>query len=483
VTLSALLVEPAFHTAPGYARTLGPEVADLARLAGFGPDPEQELALDDLFALDANGRAAAFEFAVICARQNLKTGLFKQATLGWLFITDQRLVVWSAHEFSTSQEAFRDMTELIEGCPQLSRRVRRIYRGNGEESIELVDNRRLIFKARTKGGGRGLTGDKVVLDEAFALQPIHMGALLPTLTARPDPQVVYGSSAGLVDSAVLRGVRDRGRPGTSPRLAYMEWGTEPGGCVEPECSHLPGVVTGCMLDDVSAWRRANPQLGGRIDVETLEAHRQAMPAHEFAREFLGWWDKPAELDPVVDMVKWDRLANARAKLLPGRVALSVAVSNDRAWGSIGVAGPAARGRVLLMVRSGRGSGWLVDEVVRLKAKHKPVEIALDPATQAGALIPALEAARVDVTSVGSREMGQACGAFLNAIDEGERFTHTHQAQLDTAVAAAGTRDVGDAQRWDTRSNVDLSPLVAVTIAAQSYAKHALADYQVLDSFY
>jgi hypothetical protein len=75
--------------------------------------------------------------------------------------------------------------------------VKRIYNGNGEERIEMNGGARLLFKARTKTGGRGLTGDKVILDEAFALQPGHMGALLPTLSVRPDPQVLYGSSAGL----------------------------------------------------------------------------------------------------------------------------------------------------------------------------------------------------------------------------------------------------------------------------------------------
>ena len=50
-----------------------------------------------------------------------------------------------------------------------------------------------------------------------------MGALLPTLTTRPMAQVVYASSAGGLDAAVLRGIRDSGRAGNKPRLAYLEW--------------------------------------------------------------------------------------------------------------------------------------------------------------------------------------------------------------------------------------------------------------------
>jgi hypothetical protein len=290
------VVAPAVRAGPDFHKTYGDEVADLAELAGFAPDPEQKLGLDLIFAVDRRGKSAAFEFCVVCSRQNLKTGLFKQAALGWLFITDQNLVVWSAHEFNTAQEAHRDMAALIENCAPLSRRLKRVYSGAADKSIELTTGQRLIFKARTATGGRGLSGDKVVLDEGFALHPSHMGALLPTLSVRPDPQVVYGSSAGLSDSDVLRGVRDRGRAGGAGRLAYLEWAAPLGGC-QPLCDHLPS-RPGCALDRVENWRAANPLLGRTrlngtgLTVEYVAAERAALPPMEFARERLGWWDEP-----------------------------------------------------------------------------------------------------------------------------------------------------------------------------------------------
>jgi len=64
------------------------------------------------------------------------------------------------------------------------------------EAIELLGSQRIKFKARTKSGGRGLTGDDVLLDEGFALQPVHMGALQPTMAARPDSQMLVGFERG-----------------------------------------------------------------------------------------------------------------------------------------------------------------------------------------------------------------------------------------------------------------------------------------------
>lgn len=210
------LVDPAYSLYPEYVDTFGPEVADLNAAAGFPPDPEQELLLDALFAFGPDGKSVVYDLTVICSRQNLKTGFLKQAAVGWLYVTEQRLVVWSAHEMPTTREAFRDLTELIESCPDLSKRLadgpsHGITTANGREAIELRTGQRCIFKARTHSGGRGLSGNKVVLDEGFALQPSHMGSLVPALSAMPDPQLVIASSAGKVDSAVLRGFRDRGR--------------------------------------------------------------------------------------------------------------------------------------------------------------------------------------------------------------------------------------------------------------------------------
>jgi phage terminase large subunit-like protein len=262
VTASVTLVEPAYFTHPDYADTLGPEVADLAEIVGFPADPEQRLVLDAMFGLDRVGRRVAFEVAVIGARQNIKTGLFKIAALGEAFIAEVPLLVWSAHEFPTAQEAFRDLSELIESSPDLDREIKHIHRGNGDEAIELLNGCRIKFKARTKSGGRGLSGKRVVLDEAFALQPTHMGALLPMLSAQDEPQVWYGSSAGLADSEVLRGIRDRGRKG-SRSMVYVEWCAPKEGCATSGCSHMVG-SEGCILDDEAYWQMANPQMGRRI---------------------------------------------------------------------------------------------------------------------------------------------------------------------------------------------------------------------------
>lgn len=460
MTVSGLLARPDFHTAPTYTQTLGPEVADLCEQVGYAPYPEQRLILDDLFALDpvTPNKSAAFEAAVVCARQNMKTGAIKQAALGWLFITDQPLIVWSAHEFNTASESHRDLAAIIEGSDMLRRRVRRIYSGNGAESVELLNGNRLIFKARTGGGGRGLTGNKVILDEAFALKPEHMGALLPTLLSVPDPQVVYGSSAGLLGSDILRAIRDRGRAG-SERLAYAEWCSQERECAEDDgCPHLPG-HPGCALDDRELWAQANP-IHARRDpsMTAVAALRNALPPAEFARECLGWWEDPPTLGADDFLSGWDDASSTREPA--GQLSLGLDVSHDLRSAALAVCG----GGVLEVVdyRRGAGTGWVPDRVRALREKHRIESFGIVAGSPAASLLPKLPD---DTTALSGSEAMSACAAFAQDINEG-RLAHRSQASLDIAVGSAVRVMTGEGSRWSRRkSPVDISPLWSAAIAA------------------
>jgi hypothetical protein len=462
-----LAVEPFHRSAPQFTQTLGPEVAELSEMVGFAPDPEQRLGLDLLFALNGS-KSAAFEFCVICSRQNLKTGLFKQAALGWLYVTRERLIVWSAHEFRTTLEALRDMIDLIYSSKFLSDEVKTIKTAAGQESIELKTGQRLMFKARTKSGGRGLSGNKVVLDEAFALQPDHMGALLPTLSVQPDPQVVYGSSAGLETSEVLRGIRDRGRPGISPRLAYLEWGTDRGGCEQDPCTHDLG-VPGCALDDVENWRQANPLLGRTrangtgLTVEYVQAERQALPPLEFARERLGWWDEPGAA-AVFGPGRWQACATTdRPDGLPV-AALAVAVSWELTHGAIAAAAQDGEDMHLKPLQHGRGTSWLVARAKELQDRHQ-VDVVIDGKGPAAALIDDLETARVQLKVADTTDVLDACSDLFDRVQE-RKARHGSYPELEAAVSVAVKRNVGDRWAWGRRqTEADISVLEAVTLAS------------------
>ena len=456
------VVAPAHLWLPAHVSSAGGEAADFAASLGITLDPEQRLVLDTILAERADGRWAAFETAVICSRQNLKTFVFQVVALADLFLFGAELIVWTAHLFPTTMEAFRAVKAPLEAYDHLRRRVRRISEANGEEGIELVDGRRLLFKARTKSGGRGLTGDRVILDEAFALGASEMGSLLPTLSARPNPQVVYGSSAGLLTSEVLRGVRDRGRAGGDPTLAYIEWCAPTGGCVSERCDHRVG-ADGCVLDDVEAWRQANPALGRRISVDHIAAERRALPPAEFARERLGWWEDPDKAGAALPLDAWLQCRDRASQAADIR-AFAFDVAPDSSWSAIAVAGVRADGLAHVEVVDYRpGTDWLASRLLELVDRYG-VGVAMDGKGPGAALLDELADAGVTPTLMGTGEIAQACGGLVDRLVR-RSLRHLAQPELDTAVRGAVRRQFNDAWMWSRRqSPVEISPLVAVTLA-------------------
>ena len=465
MTATATFLEPTWMTVPEWDYTLGPEVGELCAAAGFAPDPPQQLILDATFAIK-DGRPAAFEVVIVAPRQNIKTGVEKQISLGWMFLLKRRVVVWSAHEVSTSSASFKDIVELIEANDFLSRRVAKFYRPEGRERVEFTNGAHLRFKARTKSGGRGLTGDDTILDEAFALKSSHLGALLPVMLTKPHAQVIYGSSAGLVDSANLRGLRDRGRRGDR-RLAYFEWGdTKPReGCLRADCDHA---ITreGCALDDRSRWYATNPTLGHRIDEESLANLRRSLPPEEFARECLGWWDDGGSADAPFDYAKWTALAD---HLGAGHdltdVRLAVDMPQDRRSTAIIACGRRPDGVPQIeVVKVAPGVDWVLPAMAELKRRRKVREVVIDGASAAASLVPALTLDGHKVTTTNGREMAAACGSMFDAVEQ-SALRHVPHADLAAAVEGARRRPLGDAWGLDKKNaQVDIAPLVGAVLA-------------------
>lgn len=498
------LIEPAYRYAPPRARSLVGPASTLAEALGRPLDDEQRLAVDTLTGVRTDGRPASLEACVICPRQNMKTWIMQLIVLVRLLEPDgDQLIVWSAHLFDTAQETFRDFDELIESCAPLRRRVTRVYRGNGEEQIHFVGGRRLRFRARAKTGGRGLSGDCVVLDEGFALAPPHMGALLPILSTRRRALVLYGSSSGQVDSAILRGVRDRGRAGGRGAPAYVEW-CVPGslaepGCVDHRCHHAPGAV-GCTLDREDLWVRANPAIrSGRILVEYVRSERLALPPEEFARERLGWWDDPESGQETIPLAAWLARVDPESKAAEGaRPVFAVDVAPDRRSAAIAVAAwRAGGGRHLGLVEHRPGSlDWLLPRLVGLVAGHEPSAVVLDGASPAAALLPQLAEYGLTVRNpsdpagalvvTGAAEMGKACGGLVDAVTAEESdIWHRGDPLVEKAWRAAQRRDIGDGG-WGLdrrRTDGDITAAVAITLAHYGHVVHGGADYDLLASIY
>ena len=326
---------PRVALVPESVSSTGQEAVELCRMAGLELDPWQEFVLSSALGERADGKWAAFEVGLTVPRQNGKGSLLEARELVGLFLLDdERLIIHSAHQFDTSLEAFRRLLTLVEGCPDLGSRVKRVSRSHGEEGVELKDGSRVRFRTRTKGGGRGFTGDCLILDEAMILPESMHGALLPTLSARPNPQVWYTGSA--VDQQVhehgrvFARVRERGLAGEDGALAYFEWGLD---------YDSPDDVPEDVALDAGSWAQANPGLGIRISSEHVGHERSSMDPRTFAVERLGVGDWPAGDGSanVIDPQAWASLVDAQSRP-EGAVCFAFDVTPDRASAAIALTG-------------------------------------------------------------------------------------------------------------------------------------------------
>ena len=447
----------------------GQDAVDLARAAGLRLDPWQAFVLSQGLNEDRPGHWSAFEIALIVSRQNGKGAVIEALELACLFLFPVDLILHSAHEFRTAAEGFLRIEQLIEGSPSFSREVLRIRRSHGEEAIELKNGKRLKFMARTGGSGRGFTGDCVILDEAHNLDDENMAALLPTLSTRPNAQVWYFSTAGMPTSTQLGAVRKRGLAGDDPSLAFFEWSADPD-------------------DDPAAletWAKTNPAmnlLGHGISQEYIARERAALAPHIFARERLGIGQYPLDKANAWQVIRkddWDRGRDSRSQTGPG-VAFAVDVTPDRSSAVIGVASKRRDGLLHVEVAMrDRGTAWIVKELARMADEYDPTAVVIDPGSPAGSLIDEVEAAGVMVTRTTARDVAQACGQLFDAATDTKTLRHLGQDSLDAAIAGAQQRKVSDAWAWDRQAlTVDISPLVAVTLAAWGLEADMLAPDDV-----
>ncbi|WP_242890242.1 terminase large subunit [Actinomadura litoris] len=493
--------DPRICVYPAAERTAGRMAVDLAFRAGLRLDPWQSLLLERSLGVGEDGRWSAFEVGMILARQNGKSAIAEARMLAGLFLFGEELIIYSAHEFKTAGEIFRRVLGLIEGTGDLRKRVKAVARSKGEEGIELLPTprsprgQRLRFLARSTGSGRGFSGDCVFMDECQHLGDAPVDAMMPTMLARPNPQIWYSGSApdrDLAPCEQITRVRNRALSGEADRLAYHEWSaTLCGDQCGPDCTEHddPG--------DPLTWAKTNPALGsGRVTVEGIAKLHASMSYRGFARELLSVGNYPVEGGgwSVVPEAAWTATADPASEPLDP-VAFAVDVNPDRSAASIAVAGRRSDGLVHLEVVEHRpGTDWTVARVAELVERWRPCAVALDIKGPAGSLEADFDAAGIELAKPTAGDVAAGCGALYDAVvrppeasaEWVSTMRHIPHPALNAALAGAGKRPLRDAWAWDRRgASVDISPLVAITLARWAHAKFSAsrADYDVTLSVY
>lgn len=445
------------HLPPLAVTSAGVEAVEFAESCGLILDDWQRWCVHNSLLERADGRWASFENCIIVPRQNGKNEIVAAIQLASIYLFGDRLLVHSAHRFDTAAEHFLRLRDLIESSDELRALLlpgeRSWVTANGKEAIRFNTGQRILFKARSRGGGRGFSGDKIFLDEAYDLPPAAMGAMVPTLSTRPMAQIYYTSSSPHRDSTILHSlIRRAEQPSGEDRLFLAAWMN----AVDVDPSSMDAAYA------------ANPAMGIRISEEYVADERQMMLADrgmvtEYLRERLGVPDMPDGSQGVVNMAVWLGLVDQGSQIV-GVPQLALELSPDRQFASFAAAGRRADQLVHVeLVDRFVGTAGVVDRAVELWGRWRS-PIVVDPAGPAGSLIPLLVERGVEVHETTVRELTQSFGVFVDAVVQQE-LRHLGQGPLDAAVAAVRRRQVGDAWAWARASeSADVTPLLAATLA-------------------
>lgn len=458
---------PPFALVPdSYSTAAADELADFAvQVLHQPPDEWQHNTLRIGCGERRDGTWAAAEVLLGAQRQNGKGVIPEARGLGGLFLLGEQELIYTAHVSDTVQKCFQRCIDLVEGSDELIRRVKRINRTHGQEAIEHVNGGTFAFRTRgiRPGKGRGLTCDCLFLDEALYLAQELLDGLLPTMLARPNPQIWYLSTPPETSDAPLMRIRDEALAG-APNMAMALW------CNPPEAD----------LEDEATLASANPAWGIRLNTAMMAVLRRRLGEAGFARECGGIWPvvgQEAQWKLLIEAFWIDAKVDHRrpSSQMRSPVAYGVSVAPDRSWSAIAAGGRMAGGGRLIEVtaRDGvadyrPGTAWLISRMTELE-EHRPCVVVIDDK----AIAEQAEAAGLVVHRALPADQAAAAATLYDGLsgdDPVGRDVHQlDQPHLRVAAAAVRRRRSGAAWYLESSSTVDIAPIKAASLALWGHA--------------
>jgi hypothetical protein len=446
-------------------RTVWPRVEAKGRELGLGFDWWQAQLGTVCLGYGADGKYVATigGIGLSIPRQVGKT-YFVMATLVILCILFPGLqVVWTSHHLRTTTKtltAIKGLTRRKKIAPH----VRTVRTSHGEGQVEFANGSLIMFGARSQGFGRGFDEiDVEVFDEA---QILDTKALEDMVAATNQSRHPHGALL------FFMGTPPRpSDPSESFTLRRSEaWSGEDEDAIWLEISADPNSDP----DDESEWLRMNPSYPLRTPRESMLRLRKNLKDDDsWNREGRGVWDPPSST-AVIPAAMWNA-AGDDYSVAVDRFALGIEVAPDMARASVALAGLRSDGDWHVELDESReGVDWLVPYLTALLGANPQIRgVGVDVGSPAKDLVEkrptgdwVFRGSEVRVIPPAVQELGGACSFLLSGVVGGS-VRHIRQGQLNTAVAGAGKRKLGDTGLWVwSRSSaaVDITPVQAVTLA-------------------
>lgn len=403
----------------------------------------------------------------LIARQQGKSWIMRVVALWALYVRGAGLVLGAAQSLDIAREAWLGAVEMAQASPETAAEIPAqggVRMTNGEQCLTLSDGQRYRITAATRGAGRGLSVDVLLLDELREHRDyLAWAALSKTTLARPEALICAVSNAGDDQSVVLNDLRARAidalaRCSAEPltdRLAEQTIGGDGAALPDPSGGLFLAewsAPEGAPLDDPGAWRQAMPGLnidvvGPRgwqpapITTEAVLGFLATDPPNVFRTELL--CIRVGALDTAFDPVEWAACADATFSLRRARdriaVCVDVALDGEHVTACGAIRLPDGRaGVAVLGAWSGRSSVAAAERVLPgILTAIRPIEIGWFPSSPVGALGPVLRNLRRTIRLVLPKVVDDPkLGRHLVTVDESDAAKITAAMDREAAQGLA-----------------------------------------------
>lgn len=390
---------------------------------------------------------------LLVARQNGKSTFLQILALFFLYVRGVPLVIGTAQNLDIAEEVWQGAVDMAQNTPELAMEIADVVKANGKTALKLRQGERYKVQAASRRGGRGLSGDLVLLDELREHKTWDAwGAVAKTTMARPLAQVWAVSNAGDRHSVVLDSLR---------RSAHVELGDPDGLSLAAPADLEPddslglfewSAEPGCDITDRDGWAQANPSLGHTITARAITSALRTDPDPVFRTEVLCQWVDSVQ-PSAIDLDLWLSLGDPDAPRGVSPV-FGVAVAPDRTWSAIAVAWRRQDGLAQVMsVRYDETTAWVADEVQRLRQQWRGAVV----------LSPTAKGMAPDADELTTTTQGLADVALADAVTA-RRLRHGNNAELRKAVKGARWPTAGAARVFEPLGETEISPLKAAAAA-------------------
>ena len=460
---------PRIKIEPDRSGTDGTGAAMLMQAYGVKLDEWQILVVNSWLGKDSSGQYTVTSGGLSVPRQNGKSEALLARCFYGLVVNGEK-ILYTAHQMRSVKAMFRRLVNMFtdKRHTEIIRTVKQIRYGIGEESIELNNGGIIQFMSRSRQAARGFDGiSLVILDEAAEVTDEQIEAIMAVLSASSTGtrQIIYAGTPPYIGCTgeVFRRFRQScilsAGKGENKTNSWHEWGI------------VADSLKDIDISDKQLWYEANPALGFRLTEEFTEEEYKTLDALGFARERLGFWDKPTEniTELAIDANLWDSCKSDEKKP-EGKTAYGVKFTPDGSEvvlaGATIPTGGKARITLLAVEPTGNGLTWLA---TWLNDRYKQAcVVVIDGKNGADVLIDKLKPAgggtwafKDSVIKPSAQNVITAAQGLINDLHEENITWYSEQEELRESAITATKRPISGGWGFGGQTS---APIEAASLA-------------------